>query len=172
MTAMSSPTAAAPTMDPRVQKRTLRLLSNGVYIITSRAGDQLGTATVTWVSQASFKPPLLMAAIRPESSVFRCLSQSLAANLHILGSQQCDIAQKFFAPTRPGPGVINGEPFLEGETPAPILKNARAYLECRVQQIIENGGDHKIVVMKVVNAACREPLEPLTIAQSPWEYGG
>jgi flavin reductase (DIM6/NTAB) family NADH-FMN oxidoreductase RutF len=159
-------------MDPSVKKRTLRLLSNGVYIITSRDGDRFGAATVTWVSQASFKPPLLMAAIRKDSSAFRCMSQSLVAALHIVGSQQSDIAQKFFAPTLTGPGVINGEPFLDGETSAPILENVPAYLECRVQQIIDDGGDHDIVVMKVVNAACREPLEPLTIAQSPWEYGG
>jgi flavin reductase (DIM6/NTAB) family NADH-FMN oxidoreductase RutF len=159
-------------MDPSVKKRTLRLLSNGVYIITSRDGEQFGAATVTWVSQASFKPPLLMAAIRKDSSAFRCMSQSLVAALHIVGSQQSGIAQKFFAPTLPEPGALNGEPFVDGETLAPILENVPAYLECRVQQIIEDGGDHDIVVMKVVNAVCREPLEPLTIAQSPWEYGG
>jgi flavin reductase (DIM6/NTAB) family NADH-FMN oxidoreductase RutF len=169
---MAPQTMDFPAMDPVVKKKALRLLSNGVYVITSRAGEQFGAATVTWVSQASFQPPLLMAAIRQDSSAFRCLSKSLVAALHILGAQQCDIAQKFFAPTRPGPGTINGEPFTDGETSAPVLNNACAYLECRIQQILDNGGDHNIVVMKVVNAACREPLEPLTIAQSPWEYGG
>ena len=159
-------------MDPAVKKKTLRLLSNGVYVLTSRAGEEFGAATVTWVSQASFKPPLLMAAIRQDSSAFRCLSQSLVATLHIVSSEQCQFAQKFFSPTRPGPGVINGEPFMEGETSSPILKNAPAWLECRVRQIVEAGGDHNIVVMQVVNAACAGPLQPLTIAQSPWEYGG
>ncbi len=159
-------------MDPNVRKKTLRLLSNGVYIITSRDGDSFGAATVTWVSQASFKPPLLMAAIRKDSSAFRCLAHSLVAALHIVGAQQSDMAQKFFAPTVSGPGVINGEPFVDGETLAPILEHVSAWLECQVQQIIDDGGDHDIVVMKVVNAQCREPVEPLTIAQSPWEYGG
>jgi len=164
-------------MDPTAKKKALRLLSNGVYILTSRDGDRFGAATVTWVSQASFKPPLVMAAIRKDSSALRCLTQSLVAALHIVGSGQCEIAQKFFAPTFfeptvPGPGAINGEPFEDGETLAPILKSAPAYLECRVRQIIEDGGDHDIVVMQVVNAECREGMEPLTIAQSPWEYGG
>lgn len=159
-------------MDPSVKKRTLRLLSNGVYVLTSRSGDHFGAATVTWVSQASFKPPLVMAAIRKDSSAFRCMAQSLVAAIHILGPGDCDIAQKFFAPTLPGPGVINGEPFTDGETSAPILTNAPAYLECQVKQIINDGGDHDIVVMEVVNAACCDSLEPLTIAQSPWRYGG
>jgi flavin reductase (DIM6/NTAB) family NADH-FMN oxidoreductase RutF len=159
-------------MDPMLKKKTLRLLSNGVYIITSRSGEQYGAATVTWISQASFKPPLVMAAIREESKAFRCLSESRVATIHIVGSQQSDIAQKFFAPTRPGPGMINDEPFTDGETSSPVLTNLPTYLECHVQKIIESGGDHQIVLMEVVNARCREPLQPLTIAQSPWEYGG
>jgi len=159
-------------MDSNVRKRTLRLFSNGVYILTSRSGDRFGAATVTWVSQASFKPPLLMAAVRKDSSAYRCMEESQVAALHIVGSEQSGMAQKFFAPTSSGAGLINGEPFIDGETSAPILSNAVAYVECQVQQIIQDGGDHDIVVMKVVNAACKEQLVPLTIAQSPWEYGG
>ncbi|HTS29767.1 MAG TPA: flavin reductase family protein [Bryobacteraceae bacterium] len=159
-------------MDPGVKKKTLRLLSNGVYILTSRAGDQFGAATLTWVSQASFQPPLLMAAIRRDSSVFRCMAESSVAALHIVATGQVQMAQKFFKPTRAEDGEINGEPFGEGETSAPILANASAWVECRVRQVIDQGGDHDIVILQVVNAACREPLEPLTIAQSPWEYGG
>ena len=45
-------------MDPKVRRKTLRMFSNGVYIITSGGGDRYGGATVTWVSQASFHPPL------------------------------------------------------------------------------------------------------------------
>ncbi|MCI3952948.1 MAG: hypothetical protein K0R53_2446, partial [Burkholderiales bacterium] len=37
------------------------MLSHGVYVLTSRSAERYGAATVTWVSQASFKPPLLMA---------------------------------------------------------------------------------------------------------------
>ena len=39
------------------------MLSHGVYVLTSRSEDRYGAATVTWVSQASFKPPLVMAAV-------------------------------------------------------------------------------------------------------------
>ena len=61
-------------MDARARKQTLRSLSNGMYIVTSAAGPQYGAATVTWLSQASFRPPLVMAAIRPDSNVFKCLA--------------------------------------------------------------------------------------------------
>lgn len=158
-------------MDAATRKRTLRLLSNGMYVITSSNGASYGAATVTWLSQASFKPPLVMAAIRPDSNVFRCLSQSGVAAVHVLDAAQKDVAQKFFSPTTVVGDTINGEPFRAGLTRAPILQNARAYFECSVRQLVTLG-DHTVVIMEVVNAdSCRD-CSPLTVAGSPWAYGG
>jgi flavin reductase (DIM6/NTAB) family NADH-FMN oxidoreductase RutF len=159
-------------MDAKTRQKTLRMLSNGMYVMTSRSGDHYGGATVTWLSQASFKPPLIMAAIRTDSNIFKCLSESHIAAVHILGITQQDIARKFFSPTQVGNGEMNGEPFTDGKTSAPILKNLPAYVECRVNRIVDDGGDHALVVMEVVEAECREQVQPLTIAESPWEYGG
>ncbi len=159
-------------MDPRQRRQALRLLSNGVYVLTSRCDGRLGAATVTWVSQASFAPPLLMAAVRPESHVYRCLRDGGTAALHIVARGQESMARKFFAPTDAGPSVVNGEPWREGVTTAPILDGAPAYLECRVRRILDDLGDHALVVLEVVEASCRGPVEPMTIAESPWEYGG
>ena len=53
------------------KKHALRMFTNGVYILTSRSDEGFGAATVTWVSQASFTPPLLTVAVRPINSVFR-----------------------------------------------------------------------------------------------------
>jgi flavin reductase (DIM6/NTAB) family NADH-FMN oxidoreductase RutF len=159
-------------MDAKTRQKTLRLLSNGMYVMTSRSGNHYGGATVTWVSQASFKPPLLMAALRRESNVFQCLAESRIAALHILGGEQQDVARKFFSSTQVVDGVMNGEPFAEGKTSVPILQNALAHVECQIHQIVDNGGDHAVVIMEVVEAECREQVRPLTIAESPWEYGG
>jgi flavin reductase (DIM6/NTAB) family NADH-FMN oxidoreductase RutF len=158
-------------MNGRARKQTLRKLSNGLYVITSASRSGHGAATVTWMSQASFVPPLVMAAIRPASNVFRCLAESGVVAVHILDSTQQDMAQRFFAPTRVVDHAINGEPFSEGLTGAPILLNALAYFECIVRQMITLG-DHSIVIMEVLEAECRGDLSPLTVAASPWTYGG
>src|SRR5881628_3496462 len=142
------------------------MLSNGLYIMTSRSGDRFGAATVTWVSQASFRPPLIMAAVRPDSNVFACLRDSGVAAVHILGRGQEEMARRFFAPTRAEGADINGEPFGRGATIAPILDHAPAYLECRVRRIVDGLGDHALVVLEVVGAECREQVRPLTIADS------
>ena len=159
-------------MDAKIRRKTLRMLSNGVYVLTSRSEDRYGAATVTWVSQVSFKPPLVMAAVRRESNVFKCLEQSRVAALHIVGNGQQDIARRFFSPTQVGGGTMNGEPFAEGRTAAPVLPNLPARVECRVERILETEGDHAVVILRVVEAELREEVRPLTIAETPWEYGG
>jgi len=163
---------SGPAVETKVKQQTLRKLSNGVYVLTARCADRYGAATVSWVSQASFKPPLLMAAIRRESNVFKCLTASGTAVLHILSDRQQEIARRFFSPTHAGGGTLNGEPFAEGRTAAPILTNLPAHVECQVEQIVDTNGDHALVILRVIAAQCRASFRPLTIADSPWEYGG
>ena len=158
-------------MDAKVRRKTLRMLSNGVYVLTSRANGHSGAATVTWVSQVSFKPPLVMVAVQPGSNVFQCLAESRVAALHIVGEGQQEIAHRFFFPTDAAGDTINGEPVVEGRTTAPILVRLPAHFECEVEKIVENGGDHAMVILRPVEAEFSE-VRPLTIAATPWEYGG
>src|SRR5437899_11822174 len=77
-----------------------------------------------------------------------------------------------FSPTEAACGTINGEAFMEGRTTAPVLPNLPAYIECQVERIVDTDGDHAVVILRVVEAECRDQVRPLTIAESPWEYGG
>jgi flavin reductase (DIM6/NTAB) family NADH-FMN oxidoreductase RutF len=159
-------------MDPKTKQKALRLITNGMYVLTSRSEKHFTAATVTWVSQVSFKPPLLMIAVRKGSAILRCLVASRAAVLHILGSHQKDIAQKFFSPTKEGRGSLNGESFIESKTCIPIFNGLPAYAECKVVDIREEYGDHAIVILEVIDAQLREEVKPLVVAESPWHYGG
>lgn len=159
-------------MDPKTKQKVLRLLTNGMYIITARSGERYGAATITWVSQASFKPPLLMVALRKDGSVYQCLVESHVAVLHVLDAGQRDLAQKFFAATEESQGMLNGEPYSEGKTRAPILDNLGSYLECEVVEIVEQHGDHAVAILEAVDAVIRREIKPLTVTDSPWQYGG
>lgn len=160
-------------MDARAKRQALRTFSNGIYVLTARDARRIGAATVTWVSQASFRPPLVMAALRRESNVYQCLASSGRAAVHVVAEGQQDIARRFFAPTDAAGATINGEPFAAGDaTAAPLLTNLQACVECTLERIVDTAGDHAIVILRVVEATYREPFRPLTIAASPWEYGG
>jgi flavin reductase (DIM6/NTAB) family NADH-FMN oxidoreductase RutF len=160
-------------MQLTTRRNTLRLLSKGMYLMTSRSGDRYSAATVTWLSQASFTPPMIMAAIRKDSSVFKCMSCSGRAAIHILASNQQDLAQRFLSPANAGDSCINGELFTAGVTGVPILPVAQAHVECRVVRMLADVGDHAVVIFEVVEAECRDALmEPLTVSESPWHCGG
>ena len=92
--------------------------------------------------------------------------------LHVLSAYQQDVAQKLFTPTTVCDGQMNGEPFIEGKATVQGLKNAPAYFECRVLRIIDDIGDHAVVRMEVLEAACRQRVNPMGIDESPWQYGG
>jgi len=159
-------------LDIEAKRHVLRMFSNGIYILTSRSGEKFGGATVTWVSQASFKPPLVMAAVRPASNVYECLQESGIAALHVVSTDQRELAQRFFKPTNVSDGLFNEEPFIAGKTGAPVLMSAAAYLECRVRHGVKTEGDYVVVVLEVVEAESRNCIQPLTVAESPWHYGG
>jgi flavin reductase (DIM6/NTAB) family NADH-FMN oxidoreductase RutF len=86
------------------------------------------TTTVTRVSQASFKPRLLIVALREDGSAFQAVIESRTAVLHVLDRGQRDIAQIVFAATMESQGLLNGEPYFEGTTGAPMLENLGAFL--------------------------------------------
>ena len=159
-------------MDPKIKQKTLRLLTNGMYVITSRSGERLTASTVTWVSQVSFKPPLVMAAIRLDSAVLDSILESGVAALHILDRSEQAIAQKFFSPTKHTGNTVNGEPYMDGITSAPILRNLSAWLECNLVEVHKRQGDHALVIFEIVDAQLRRAVKPLIVADSPWQYGG
>lgn len=161
-------------MQAQTRKQALRRITNGVYVLTARGIDRrCGAAIVSWVSQASFKPPLIMAAVRRQSTVFGCLAEAGSAALHIVDERQGELARRFAATTDASGGEINGVPFSDSEaTTAPLLHGPPACLDCSVDRIVDIGGDHAIVILRVVQAHCEGQFRPLTMADSPWEYGG
>jgi flavin reductase (DIM6/NTAB) family NADH-FMN oxidoreductase RutF len=116
-----------------------------------------------------------------DTALKRQALRKLSSGVYVLTSRSGDrygaatitwVSQASFFPTAAVDGTLNGEPYLEGVTSAPVLVNLPAYLECRVEQIIDTDGDHAVVILRVVEAQCRQLFRPLVISDSPWEYGG
>ena len=61
---------------------------------------------------------------------------------------------------------------MAGRTAAPILANLPAHIECQVERIVDTEGDHAVVILRVVEAESRAEVRPLTMAETPWQYGG
>jgi flavin reductase (DIM6/NTAB) family NADH-FMN oxidoreductase RutF len=119
-------------MDETSKKTALRMIPYGIYVLTAKSDDgTIGTATVNWVTQTSFAPPLIAAAVKADSSAYAALKNSRRFVLNMLGKGQQGVAFAFFKPTQIDGDKISGEPVRTGETGAPILTNAHASVNAR-----------------------------------------
>ena len=105
-------------MDDKFRKQALRMFSYGVYVLTSKFEDNYCAATVTWVTQASFKPPLVSVCIKRDSASYKVVKERGEFLLHILGDAQEDLAASFFKQTNPENGFINEQEYrLQNKLP-------------------------------------------------------
>ena len=158
-------------MDLETKRKVLRKIVHGVYVIGVRGEGRLNAFTGTWVSQVSFEPPLVMIAVRKVSISHRMIEESRVFVVNLLASGQKMLAQHFLKPAHLGGDKLAGIPHRLGVTEAPILNEAAAYLECRVREI-HAGGDHSIVIGEVVEAGVQQDVEPLSLKETGWHYGG
>lgn len=139
-------------MDPNAKKTALRMIPYGLYVLTGRTSDgRIAAATVNWVTQASFAPPLVAVGVKADSSAHEVIKEAKAFALNILGKGQQKTAFTFFKPAEAQGTTISGEPFRPGTTGAPILTSTPAFVECKLVDTVERG-DHSIFVGEVVDA--------------------
>jgi flavin reductase (DIM6/NTAB) family NADH-FMN oxidoreductase RutF len=139
-------------MDPAAKKTALRMIPYGLYVLTAEGTDgQVGAATVNWVTQASFAPPLVVVGVKADSGVHALIKQSNAFALNVLGKGQQALAFTFFKPVTREGNTVSGTPFRRGSSGAPILETTPAFVECKLIETIERG-DHSIMVGEVLDA--------------------
>jgi flavin reductase (DIM6/NTAB) family NADH-FMN oxidoreductase RutF len=158
-------------MDPQLKKKALRMVSYGLYVATARAGEKYAAGTVTWLSQCSFEPPLVMAGIRRDSALYKTIKSSHAFAVHIVGKSQKKLATTFFKTVEVDGDKLSGYRFEAGKTGSPVLADAAAWFECRVVDEVKRG-DHTVFVAEVVAAGVRREEEPLTVRAAGFAYGG
>lgn len=139
-------------MNPDHKKTVLRMIPYGIYVLTSDDGKgNISAATVNWVTQTSFAPPLLAVGVKTDSGTYQTVKTAQAFALNMLGKDQKNLAFTFFRPADVSDGKLSGQSFRKGITGAPILIDAAGAVECRVVSIVERG-DHHVVVGEVIDA--------------------
>src|SRR5215475_5424132 len=86
-------------MDPNAKKTALRMIPYGLYVLTAQGKDgSIAAATVNWVTQASFAPPLVVVGVKADSGAHAVIKDAGAFALNILGKGHQAAAFAFFKP--------------------------------------------------------------------------
>ena len=157
-------------MNESFRKQALRMFSYGVYVLTSKFEDNYCAATVTWVSQTSFEPPMLSVCIKRDSGSYKVIKERGEFLLHMLGENQKELAATFLKPSEVKNDRINGEKY-EIKNGLPLIISTPAHIRCYVLEIIEKG-DHPLFLSEVIEAKVKEDVAPLELRKTGWSYGG
>jgi flavin reductase (DIM6/NTAB) family NADH-FMN oxidoreductase RutF len=166
-------------MDEEAKEQALRLFPYGLHIVGVRAetvddpAEDHYAFLGSWVTQCSFDPPLVAVAVRQDSDSHPRVLESGVLTLNPLRRDQKDVARDFIKNVKVGDGTMEGLPYEEGEeTGAPIFPDAAATLELEIQEVADGGGDHTIVIGRVVAATCRDDSVMLRSEDTGMSYAG
>ncbi|GCE82654.1 flavin reductase family protein [Komagataeibacter diospyri] len=138
-------------MDEQARKTALRMIPYGLYVLTAGTKETaIASATINWVTQTSFAPPLLALGIKTDSAVYATARKSGDLVLNILGKGQGGLAFAFFKPAEYANGKLGGQDVRWAANGAPILTSVPAAVELKVRHVVELG-DHHTFVAEVTN---------------------
>ena len=159
-------------MDPAIKKKSLRLFTYGLYVVTAQAGEDTGAFTANWLVQSSFEPPMLAIAVEQDAHSLAVLRAAGAFAVHVLPSGAREFAGAFGRAYVKVGDKLAGHVTTPGSTGAPLLSDdALAAVECRI--VTETpSGDHVLFLAEVVDAHFWREGAPLTMAEAGFRYSG
>lgn len=126
-----------------------------VLVISIGSDSRPGGMVAAWTTTISHSPPLACIAIVPQRHTYKLIKESGQFTLNIFGIEFLDKIHWL--------GSVSGrdrdkfaEAGLELEPSrkirAPRARDAIGVLECELEKIIDVGGDHELVIGRVVDA--------------------
>jgi flavin reductase (DIM6/NTAB) family NADH-FMN oxidoreductase RutF len=169
------PDGADPEEYDRLRRRVLWTMPSGLYIVGSRSGERRNGMTCNWVTQLGFDPKLLGVSVEKDAVTHELISEGAAFALCIVDREDRAIVRKFTKPVEVDveARTLNGFPFHDGATGAPILDQAVAYADCEVRSTVDVGS-HTLFLGEVVDAAFQKPEDTavLRMEDTRMNYGG
>jgi len=155
-------------MDPQMAE-AFREIPYGIYVLTTQRDTEVCAMIVSWVSQVSYSPPLLMVALRQNRPALPAIRQSGLFSLSLLRRSQKVWVEDFEGSASPG----RTSDFFQraSEKGPPSIKGACASWVCRSVSQVKTG-DHVLVIGEVLSTAANPEGEALTTMELGKTYIG
>ena len=131
-------------LDEKVKRTLLRKIPHPINICGVKEGEDINGFTLSWMTQASFKPPMVVIGVRQDSRSNAMIRASQVFTVSFLekGQDHQDLAETFFKPQKQVGDKLGNVGFSLGEvTGCPVISSALGYIECEVRGQLEQG-DH------------------------------
>ena len=143
--------------DPAELRRAFTLYPRGVMAVASEVdGEPFGLAVSAFVS-VSLDPPLILICIDKESRTWPRLATAAGIGVSVMAENQAWLGRQLAS--RRTDRFANAT-FETTATGAMLLDGSVTKLECTVETVHE-GGDHIMVMLRVINMAGDPSITPL-----------
>jgi flavin reductase (DIM6/NTAB) family NADH-FMN oxidoreductase RutF len=139
-------------------------LDRELWLLTARAGERRGGLIATFVNQASIVPelPRVAVGVARQHFTWELIEAGGAFALHLLGEQQLEWVWHFGTQSGRQVDKLAGLSFRLAATGSPILTDALAWLDCRVEARLDTG-DRTLYLAEVLDGQRLRPEPPLTV---------
>jgi flavin reductase (DIM6/NTAB) family NADH-FMN oxidoreductase RutF len=169
------PEGREPEEYDKLRRRVLWAMPSGLYVIGSRAGERRNAMTANWATQVSSDPKLLAVSVEKPALTHELIAEGRVFSLNLVDREDRAIVRKFTKPVEvdAAASTINGFPFHDGPTGAPVLDQAVAWVDCRLHSSVDVG-DHTLFVGEIVDAGFQKPEDTpvLRMEDTRMNYGG
>ena len=145
---------------PNDFKAALGAWAAGVTVITTKHEDLVYGITASSFSSLSMDPMLVLACIANSNRLATMVQESKRFAVSILAEGQEEISGHFALSGREPVPQFENIGCIEWHTGSPIIDGSLAHLDCELYQVVP-GGDHTIIIGKVVGAAANTDRKPL-----------
>jgi len=164
------------TMESQSVSDALNLIPYGFYAVTSRVGEDRNVMVLNWFSQVSFEPQHVVIGLQNTAHTMGLVKESGKFVVNIYRKEVANEIKPFTKSRKKAPDKFDQASYFDGPvTGVPVLKEAAAYLECKVVQITDTGAGHSVVLAKVVGgdvSKAGEASDTLTLPDLGWSYSG
>ena len=149
--------------DSAAFRTVLGHFATGITVITALDGDEpVGIAANSFTS-VSLDPPLVLFCAAKSSSTWPRIERAGHFTVNVLDEHQEDICRLFATPGADRFGQVGWHIGTQG----PILDDVHAFLDCTLETT-HDGGDHLIVVGRVVDLGLTADAGPLLFYQGSY----
>lgn len=133
-------------VDPESFRRALRRFATGVTVVTVDHDGELHGMTASSFASVSLEPPLVLVCLDKASRTRALILEKGTFAVNVLADDQEEVSRSF---SRRGAKPFDTLAHHSGRSGDPLLDGAIAWLECRLDEMVE-AGDHDIFVGEVL----------------------